>query len=194
MGIDLYMCAIPLNCEPMVEIRGDERLWESACAQPPFFWHAHRRLPMPEINRRLLAEMPDDRDMTWDFPDRSFHQLEYLLDPVGYRRLNSYEEREQTLPYQVVQGDQPFAWFAPGWRCSTNEFLSIALMFLDEFDPAAVRPEFSNAAMWDRGIYKTRPDEDDDATFVTLLNHLGELTRYYQRVVAAGLDAIVIRW
>jgi hypothetical protein len=48
--------------------------------------------------------------------------------------------------------------------------------------------------MADRGIYKAFADADDDATFAKLLSHLDELTRYYQRVVASGLDVIVMTW
>jgi hypothetical protein len=183
-----------LESKPLVEIRADETVWEEANAHPPFRGIAHPWVPLPDVNRRLLAEMPDDPDLTWDYPDRSFDQLEYLLDPSGRLSVTSYEEREQTLPYQIVHGDKPFSWVAPSWRCSTNEFLSLALLFLDEFDPASARAGFSTAAMADRGIYKAFADADEDATFATLLAHLGELKQYYERVASSGLDVIVMTW
>jgi uncharacterized protein DUF1877 len=195
MGVDLRMCAVRLASEPMVQIRTDEAAWRSALDHPPFHW---RSCGTPADVSQLLAEVPNALTLNWDYPDRSFHQLEYLLDPVGYHRLTSYEEREQTLPYRIIEGDQLFAWHARGgqgrpWRCSTNDFLTCALVFLDEFDPAAVRSEFSVAAMAARGIYKTHEDADDDATFAALLDRLGELTRYYERVWSHDLDMIVIK-
>lgn len=120
-----------------------------------------------------------------------------LLDPVGFRRSSSYEERERTLEHRVVRGDQRFAEHATSgqgvhWRCSHAGFLVRAVARIDAIDVAAVRAEFSVAEMDELGVYKVHAGEDDDEKFAVVLADLRGLARWYHQLVGAGLDAMVI--
>lgn len=84
MGMDLKSIAVPLHADPVRAIRADPELWASASDQPPFCapWGDET---VPDISRALLAVIPAGTGWVHHFGDRSFHQAEYLLDPVAYR-------------------------------------------------------------------------------------------------------------
>jgi Domain of unknown function (DUF1877) len=196
MGLDLWTYPVRWDSAPMRLIREDPQVWKCAIGNPPF--NRHRGRPVPEICRQLLAEVPDAMELAWEYPDRSYHQAEYLLDPAGYRRLTSYEERELTMPYRIVQGDKEFAWHARGaqgipWRYSTNDFLIEAVLTIDAVDPAAARREFSVADMLGHRIYRANPSDEDNETFEHVLANLREMARYYERIVDRGLDLIFVK-
>jgi hypothetical protein len=195
MGWDLTMLPVRLNSAPLSTIRRDALLWETAIDFPPFFEDEGE--PLPEVNRQILVDRPAGLGWNDPFLDRSHEQAEYLLDPAGHRRLTSWEERERTLPYRIVHGDQEFAEHAKApqgnpWRCSTAAFLADSAATIDGLDVAAVRREFSVAEMANGGVYRVRRGEGDDEAFDRVLAHLRELARYYHRVVDLGFDLIVV--
>jgi hypothetical protein len=110
----------------------------------------------------------------------------------------SWGQRERTMPYRVIQGDQTFADHARGgqgilWRYSSCTFLAAAVAAIDALPVAAVRREFSVAEMVDLGVYKAQPNEDDDTAFDRVLENLRRLGRHYHQFVGKGLDVIVER-
>jgi hypothetical protein len=157
------------------------------------------------VSVELLASMPDSG---WTalypdhargihlFTDRSYGQAEYLLDPANYRRIDSRAQRERTLPYRVIYGDEYFADHATGgqgisWRCSTAGFLDQAAETIDALDVATVRREFSVAEMYALGIYKVHETDDDDQTFERVLTNLRWLADLYRHIARDGLDLII---
>ncbi|MEU4538150.1 DUF1877 family protein [Streptosporangium sp. NPDC023825] len=150
--------------------------------------------PLSDLDRRLLATLPEEFRTTGPFPDRSYEQAEYLLDPADYRKVNSWPERERSLPYRIIQGDRRFADHedleAP-WRCSTTSFLAEAAATIDALDVAAVRQEFSVVEMRNLGVYKVHEIEPDDEVFDRVLDRLRLLAHYYHQLVALDLDLII---
>jgi hypothetical protein len=131
------------------------------------------------------------------FPDRSQDQAEYLLDPLAHRDLGSWEERERSLPYRTIHGDDRFARHAVSrqghpWRCSTSRFLGEAASRTDAIDPVVLRRRFSADGMVDSGVYKARRGVDDDEVFGRLLAGLRTLAHAYHRLAAGGLGLVVI--
>ena len=186
--------AVPLDAQPLRAIRADARLWQLAAAHPPF---TTSPVPdtLPEISHAVLAALPTGSGWVDHFADRSFQQAEYLLDPVGFRRAHSWAQRERTTAYRTVHGDEVFAEHATSaqgmtWRCSSTAFLSDALDRIDALDLAAARQEFSVADMIAQGVYKQRPDEDDDHAADRVLTTLRAFSRHCRVVVADGLDLI----
>jgi hypothetical protein len=195
VSFDLRSIAVPLDSPPIRRMRADEQAWQEASERPPFVSQDWGE-PLPEISRELMDIVP--RRWTWSFPDRSHSQAEYLLDPAGSRALASWAERERSRPFRIIEGDEPFADHARGaqgvpWRCSRASFLIEAADVIQTLDAAMARREFSVAEMDSSGVYKTRPDEDDDEAFERLSGHLGRLARYYRDVAGRGLDLIVER-
>ena len=196
MGLDLTAIPVSLDSPPIRTIRTDARAWHTAIAHAPF-----TSLPsavLPEISRQLLDSFPTGLNRTSTFPDRSYEQAEFLLDPVAYRSLSSWEQRERSLPLRIIQGDGYFAEHATAtqgvpWRCSTAGFLARAAATIDAFDPATARREFSVAEMAAHGVYKVSGAEDDDAAFHRILGGLRHLARYYHRLADSGLDLILVR-
>lgn len=195
MGIDLYCLAVPLHAEPVRVIRADPNLWEIAAVQPPFAepWDDE---PLPEISQALLSAIPSGTRWAGHFGDRSQEQAEYLLDPQGYRAVQAWEQREQTLPYRIVNGDQAFADHARSgqgfpWRCSTTAFLTTAVHYIDALDVAAARSQFSVAEMASLGVYKTHPDEDDDQAFSRILARLRAYADYCRTLIDQKIDLII---
>jgi hypothetical protein len=171
-------------------------VWEEAVQHPPFAstWPGE---PVPAISRQIVQSLPTGFESWWPFPGRTHGKAEYLIDPVGYRRLRSWEERERSLPFRAVRGDQPFAEHAMSgqgvtWRCSTSAFPSEAAALIDAIDVDAVRSAFSVAEMDHLGVYKADARAaDDDAEFTRVLADLRELSRRYHQLVGARLDLVV---
>ncbi|MET7399723.1 hypothetical protein ABZS66_40200, partial [Dactylosporangium sp. NPDC005572] len=120
----------------------------------------------------------------------------YLLDPVAYRAVRTWEERERTVAYRIVAGDQAFATHATSgqgfaWRCSTTAFLAAAVERIDALDVAAVRAEFSVVEMDDLGLYKVHREEDDEHAFARVLAQLRAFAEHCRGVVARDLDLII---
>jgi len=194
VGLDLHLYPVRLDSAPVRLIRTDAEVWEEACLHPPF--GAIEDEPVPVVNRELMAALPDGFELTRCFSDRSFDQAEYLLDPVAHRRQTSWQERQRSLPYRIIHGDQEFASFARGgqgvpWRCSTAAFLAESAATIDAIDVAANRREFSVAEMHDLGIYKAFRGQPDDEAFARVLNNLRQLAAYHHRLVDSGLDLII---
>lgn len=185
---------MPLHAVAVRAIRADPALWELAIEQPPFCgpWGDE---PLPEISQALLAVIPDG--WVGHFPDRSFHQAEYLLDPVAYRtRVRTWAERERSMAFRMVAGAEPFARHAAAgvelrWRCSPAAFLATAVHRIDTLEVAAVRREFSVAEMHSHGLYKVHPDEDDEDAFTRVLAQLRAFAEHCRRVAARQLDLII---
>jgi hypothetical protein len=193
MGFDLWTYPVRLDSPSVRGIRVDAATWVTAFGFPPFC--SAFGDPVPEVSLRLQAELPPDVE-GWSYPDRSYQQAEYLLDPDGYRRLTSWEDRERSMPYRIIEGDEEFAAHAVGvqgvrWRCSTAGFLARAVGVIDALDPAGARAEFSVAEMAELGVYKVDPSADDDEEFAFLLGRLRQLAAYYRRLVSHGVDLIV---
>lgn len=147
---------------------------------------------------RLLGELPEglapERAL---FPDRSHEQAEYLLDPLGRRAIESWAERERSVPYRIVHGDEPFADHAAGvqgvpWRCSTAAFLAEAAATIDAIDLGAVRGRFSVADMADLGLYKVDPGEADSDAFTRIAANLRRLAAHYREIADQGLDLVLV--
>ena len=195
MGLDLWAVPVRLDTAPLRAMRAGADAWEEAADHPPFAssWGE----PAPPISREILERIPDGfAGAVLPLPSRSHDQAEYFLDPVAYRTHTSWEERERSLPHRIIRGDREFAEHATSgigvpWRCSTSAFLAEAAALIDAIDPVAIRQEFSVAEMVDLGVYKTRPDMDDDETFVHVLADLRELARYHHRLVDHGLDLVL---
>ncbi|MGH3715107.1 MAG: DUF1877 family protein [Micromonosporaceae bacterium] len=196
MALDLGSYPVRLGSAPMRLIRADARAWQAAVDHPPFCDRPADSLP--EVSRQLQAEFPDGLERDWNFPDRSYGQAEYLLDCAGYRTLKSWPERERSLPYRIIEGDEEFAVHATGvqgitWRCSTAAFLAEAVATIGSLDPVAARREFSVAEMAALGVYKVHPSHDDDEVFAGLLDGLRRLAAYYRGIVDRGLDLIIVK-
>lgn len=197
MGFDLRMAPVLLGSGPLRAIRESPDLFEEAAWRPPFSRPSRFGEPLPAVSRELLDLLPEGfREPEW-YPSRGHEQAEYLLDPVGRRRIGSWAERERSLPYRVVHGDRPFAEHARAgqgvaWRCSTAGFLAEAGDRIDALDVAAVRREFSVAEMIDLGVYKAQARDDDEEAFDQVLSELRWLACVHRRAVGAGLDLIMI--
>lgn len=130
--------------------------------------------------------MPGGTGWVEHFGDRSFHQAEYLLDPAAYREIRSWQQRERSIAYRIVNGDEVFAEHARTgqgfvWRCSTAAFLAEAVARIDGLDVAAARREFTDAEMDELGIYKADPDED---AFDRVLGQLRAFAEHCRDVAA----------
>ena len=153
--------------------------------------------PLPDISRALLGALPGGAGWVSHFGGRSFDQAEYLLDPVAYRTgAQTWKERERTVAYRTVFGDEFFAEHARSgqgfrWRCSTTPFLAAAVERVDGLDTAAVRREFSVAEMDALGLYKVHPGEDDDEVFARVLTGLRQFAGHCRNVVGRGLDLVI---
>ncbi|GAA3835404.1 hypothetical protein GCM10022226_66210 [Sphaerisporangium flaviroseum] len=196
MGLDLSASPVRLNSPAVRLIQVDAQAWEFASLHPPFTSPSPYDEPLPDVSRELLATLPEGFGIARPYPDRSYGQAEYLLDPAGYRALTGWPERERSLPYRIIEGDRPFADHATGgqgvpWRCSTASFLAEAAATIDAIDVAAARQEFFVADMWALGVYKVSQTERDDEAFKRVLNNLRQLARYYHRLVEHGLDLII---
>ena len=194
MGLDLWFYPVWLDSPSIRMIRTDAAAWETAVGGP---FCPSPRGAVPDMSLRLQAELPCEVYM-WNYPDRSYGQAEYLLDPAGYRTLVSWQERERSLPYRIIEGEQRFAAHAVGgqgvaWRCSTAAFLAEAVAVIDGLDPAAVSREFSVAEMDELGVYKVHPSENDDEVFARVLQRLRQLGRYCRELTARGVDLIVVK-
>ena len=106
MGLDLRMYPVRLDSASIRMIRIDVGAWETAVDHPPFCSAFND--PQPDISLRLQAELPKGVEV-WNYPDRSYQQVEYVLDPPGYRRQSRWEDRERSMPYRIVEGDEDFA-------------------------------------------------------------------------------------
>jgi hypothetical protein len=197
MGLDLSTIATRLDSASVRRIRQDAGACEVAELNPPFSYYAVDE-PQPDISRELLADLPDELAHSWfyPFPDRSYQQAEYLIDPAGRRALTSWVERERSLNYRIIHGDEPFADHAVAdqghpLRCSTTAFLTEAAARIDAIDDDAARREFSVARMYADGAYKARPDEYDSVAFDRITGRLRTLATYYHKIVDQGLDLIV---
>jgi hypothetical protein len=194
MGLDLQTFPVRLDSTPMRILRSDAQAWEDAVDHPPFC-----NLPsdsLPEISLQLLASFPNGLGLNYPFPDRSHEQAEYLLDPVGFRALTDWAERERSLPYRIIQGDRVFADHAASgqgmrWRCSTAAFLAEAAAAIAAIDVAAAHREFSVAEMATLGIYKVHDTQGDDEYFERVLGGMERLARYYRQVANDGMDLIL---
>jgi hypothetical protein len=195
MGLDLSVRAVRLDSASCRAIRGSVEIWDEAVLHPPF-GGGRGCGPLPAVNREMLRHLPEEFRLFRPFPGRTQEQAEYLLDPVGFRRVTTYEERGRSVPHRIVFGDRPFADHARGgqgvpWRCSASRFLAEAAARIDAVDAAAARREFSVADMVDQAVYKAHPDADDDEAFTRVLSELRALARWYRGLADHGLDAIV---
>ncbi|MGA5304610.1 hypothetical protein ACPCHT_32195 [Nucisporomicrobium flavum] len=195
MGIDLRSIAVPLHADPVQAIRADPALWETASEHPPFAnpWPGEA---LPQISQALLAVLGSGAVWAQHFGDRSQQQAEYLLDPAAYRTIRTWQERESSLAYRIINGDEVFAEHATSgqgfpWRCSTQAFLAAAVAQIDGLDTTVARREFSVAEMADLGLYKVHREEDDDHAFKRILFQLREFAQHCRLVVARGFDVIV---
>jgi hypothetical protein len=196
MGFDLHSFRVLLDAPSIRRVQRDPEAWETAVVEPPFSSRALTQ-PPPAVSRELLTDFPDGLDRTNHFQDRSFQQAEYLLGPAGYRALTGWPDRERSLPFRRVHGDQVFADHARGtqgvhWRCSTAAFLADAADLIDATSLPDVRGQFSVADMAAGGIYKVRAEEDDDAAFARILANLRQFSRYCREVADSGMDLILI--
>lgn len=198
MGFDLHSFRVRLDAPSIRRIQRDADAWQTAVVEPPFTFSSHAWTePLSEVSRELLADFPDGVDWTDHFEDRSFNQAEYLLDPAGYRALTDWPDREQSLPYRIIHGDQVFADHARGcqglhWRCSTAAFLADAVALIDTTPLDQVREQFSVAEMAADAIYKVHDDEDDDVAFARILANLRQFAHYCRMVADSGLDLILV--
>ncbi|MEU8606409.1 hypothetical protein AB0C29_00145 [Actinoplanes sp. NPDC048791] len=196
VGIELRSIAVPLHAEPIRAIRADAALWEQASTWPPFSPRRGEEA-LPEISRDLLAVVPAGAGWVDHFDGRCFQQAEYLMDPVAYRtQARTWRERERTVAYRIVTGDDVFADHARtgqgfAWRCSTKAFLVAAVQHLDSLDVDAVRQGFSVAEMDALGLYKVHAGEDDDKAFTRVLTQLREFAEHRRTVAAKNLDLII---
>ncbi|QWF81988.1 DUF1877 family protein [Amycolatopsis sp. CA-230715] len=180
MGFDLSALPVRLDSAPLRRIRQDPRAWELADEQIP-----PSELPHGLASERML------------FPNRSHDHAEYVLDPAGRHAIAEWTERERSLPYRIIQGDEPFAEHARGvqgvpLRCSTARFLAEAAATIDALDLAAARERFSVADMVDLCLYKVGPSEDDDDAFARITADLRRLAAYYRDIAGQGLDLVFI--
>jgi hypothetical protein len=205
MGVDLYSVPVLLDSEPIQMIRRDPVAWEAASGWPPFADFDDDDVDddegtLPEVNQAMLADRPPGLDAhkdPWHLGSRDFMQAEYALAPAAFCRLDSYTERERSLPYRIVFGDRFFADHAVSmqgmpWRCSTRAFLVEAADTIGALDETAVRREFSVPQMFAHGVYKTAPNSDEDKTFARAMENLRWLGRYYRDVAAYDHDLIVM--
>lgn len=172
VAIDLWTIPVRLDSDPLRAIQRDADAWEVATLHPPVARSPGE--PASDISRAIVASLPEGFGRALTCPDRSYEQMEYLLDPIAYRGLTSWGQRERTMPYRVIQGDRTFADHARGgqgilWRYSNCTFLAAAVAAIDALPVAAVRREFSVAEMVDLGVYKAQPNEDDDTAFDRIL-------------------------
>ena len=189
---------MPLDAGPVQIIRADSSLWEMADGYPPFGSLRDGEV-LPDISGAILAVVGFGAGWVEHFGDRSFQQAEYLLDPLAYRASRTWEQRELTMAYRIVHGDEPFATHARSgqgmpWRCSSAAFLAAAVQRIDSLDVAAVRREFSIAEMARLGVYKVHPEDDDERAFDRVLTRLYEFGEYCRGVVAKNLDLIITLW
>jgi hypothetical protein len=103
------------------------------------------------------------------------------------------------LPYRIVWGDERFAEHATSgqgisWRCSTAAFLDNAATTIDALDTVAARQAFSIAEMFELGVYKVRPSDNDEEAFDRVLENLRSLARHYHQIARRGLDLIIEIW
>ncbi len=195
MGLDLRTIAVRLGSEPVRRIRHSADQWQEAAYRPPFGPRLGDE-QLPEISLALIAEVPDVQGWTAHFPDRSHDKAEYLLDPGAARELQTYAERERSLPYRVIFGDEDFAEHARApqgvpWRCSGPAFLRQAAALIRAIDPVTARREFSVTELADQRLYKSSGDDDDDVEFAVILRHLRRLAAYYGQVANRGLGLII---
>ncbi|WP_330186190.1 hypothetical protein KZZ52_49035 [Dactylosporangium sp. AC04546] len=193
--MDVQSLAVSLDADPVRAIRADPELWASASEQPPFC-AAWGDEPLPDISQALLTAVPAGAGWVRHFEDRSFQQAEYLLDPMAYRAARTWEERERTVAYRIIAGDQAFAEHATSgqgfaWRCSTTAFLATAVERIDALDVAAVRAEFSVVEMDRLGLYKVDREEDDEHAFARVLTQLRAFAEHCRAVVTRDLDLII---
>ena len=198
VGIDLESIAVPLHADPVRAVRGSPALWGTASEHPPFC-RARPGEALPAISQALVAVLPSGAGWVHHFVDRSQQQAEYLLDPVAYRTMQTWQEREASMAYRIIHGDEVFAEHALSgqgfrWRCSTKTFLTAAVDRIDSLDLTAIRREFSVAEMADLGLYKVHPEEDDDHAFGRVLAELREFAEHCRRVVVRDLDVIVSQY
>lgn len=142
------------------------------------------------------SDWPEGLEWRVGFLDRSYEAVEYLLDPVTYRLLTDWEQRERSLSYRIVHGDDYFAEHAVSgqgipWRCSTSDFLSRAVEVIDGLDVAAVRAEYSVAEMARLGVYKEHGRGDDETSFVAHLDLLRQLADFYRQLIDVGFDVMI---
>ncbi|MEU4779573.1 hypothetical protein [Micromonospora sp. NPDC023633] len=190
--------ALPLGADPVRAIRADPVLWELASEQPPFCrpWAGET---LPDISRELLAVLPAGAGWVHSFGDRSFEQAEYLLDPKGHRATRTWEERERSMAYRIVHGDEVFAEHATSgqgfrWRCSATAFLAAAVERIDRLDVVAVRRDFSVVEMSELGVYKVHAEEEDDQAFARVLAGLRAFADHCRTVVERKLDLIITQY
>jgi hypothetical protein len=196
VGVDLRSIAVPLQAEPIRAIRADAALWEQASTWPPF---SARRggETLPEISRNLLEVVPAGTGWVDHFDGRCFQQAEYLLNPVAYRtQARTWRERERTVAYRIVTGDDVFADHARTgqgfpWRCSTTAFLVAAVQRIDSLDVDTVRQQFSVAEMDALGLYKVHAGEEDNKAFARVLTQLRKFAEHCRTVAAGDLDLII---
>ncbi|MEV4254893.1 DUF1877 family protein [Spirillospora sp. NPDC049652] len=199
MGIDLWSVPVLLDSEPVQVIRRDAAVWEAASWRAPFSddFGDHEE-PLPEVNRAMLLGRPSGLDALsgpWHSGSRGYERAEYAFDPATFR--DGHETRERSLPYRIIHGDRRFADHAVSgqgmtWRCSARAFLIEAADAIEALDEAAVRSEFSIEDMVRSGVYKVRPNDDEDETFARAMDDLRWLARYYRDVASHGYDLIVI--
>jgi hypothetical protein len=192
VGFDLRTISVRLGSEPVRRIRESADLWQEAAYRPPFGSRL-REEQLPEISLALIAEVPGVQSWTGHFSDRSHDKAEYLLDPRTARELGTYAERERSLPYRVIFGDEGFAEHAKApqgvpWRCSGTAFLRQAAALIGAIDPVAARREFSVAEMADLQLYKSSRYDDDDVEFEVILHRLAA---HYAQVANRGLGLII---
>ncbi|MFI5888515.1 DUF1877 family protein [Actinoplanes sp. NPDC051513] len=197
MGLDFISITVPLDAAPMRMIRTDPGLWELADTHPPFaFADPDYDVPLPKVSRQLLAVLPPGSGWISHFNGRAFEQAEYLLDPAAYRAPRTWEERERSMVYRIILGDELFAEHAqsgqgPHWRCSTAAFLTAAVQYIDDLEVDAIRSEFSVAEMARLGVYKVHPEDDDDEAFARVLGYVREFADYCRSAPGRGLDLII---
>lgn len=195
MGLDLSAYRLLLDVEPVRRILADRDEFELAYGGPPF----HRLIgdeQLPPISRALCAALPGLTGSDHPYPDRTFGVAEFVLDPDGHRRTRSWVERERTLPYRILHGDDELAEHVVSttgfpWRASRPAFLRRAAEAIDALDPVAARADFRLAELVERGVYKAVQWDDEDELFTTVTANLAGLGRYYRRVADDGLDLVI---
>lgn len=147
--------------------------------------------------REFRHALPDGVEWFRPFPDGSHEVAEFLLDPAGYRAAASWEQRERSMPFRIVQGDR-YAGEARGgqgvrWRCSDAEFLARAVLTIDALDPTALRQEFSLAELVERGVDGVHETDDEMQTCERAMSQLHGLARFYARLADEKLDVLIVR-
>jgi hypothetical protein len=184
VGLDFRSIRVPLDADPVRAIRADPALRATAEDYPPFGVRFGDEV-LPEISEALLAVLPAGVRWSHHFGDRSFQQAEYLLDR---RVTRTWEERERTMAYRTVFGDERFAG---SWRCSDPAFLAGAAERIDTLDVAAARRGFSVAEMARNGVYKVQPGDPDDDAFARVLANLRSFADHCRDTAARELGLII---